>query len=590
MKVRKVTKLGFLAGVVGFIGILAAVAMLGKSSASAYTGETGDCTGCHSYLGGNLRITTDTAAKTVAPGASFAVSISWTGGGGSRTEINWPNTLSNAQFTPTPRVPYSGSNASGTVSSTLTAPSATGTYAIKVYAAQKTPTRETDYKEMTITVAAPITSYTVTASAGANGSITPSGAVSVNSGANQTFTISASSGYHVTNVLVDGKSVGAVTSYTFTNVTSNRTITANFAITSYTISFNSNGGSAVTSITQNYGIAVNAPTPPTRTGYTFAGWYSNVGLSTPYIFTTIPAGSITLYAKWTAINSYTLTYTAGANGSITGTSPQTVSQGTSGTAVTAVPAAGYHFTNWSDASTANPRTDSNVNGNISVTANFAITSYTISFNSNGGSAVTSITQNYGTAVNAPTPPTRTGYTFAGWYSNVGLSTPYIFTTIPAASITLYAKWTAINSYTLTYTAGANGSITGTSPQTVSQGTSGTAVTAVPAAGYHFTNWSDASTANPRTDSNVNGNISVTANFAITSYTISFNSNGGSAVTSITQNYGTAVNAPTPPTRTGYTFAGWYSNVGLSTPYIFTTIPSGVVSPSTPSGRPSTATP
>ena len=106
--------------------------------------------------------------------------------------------------------------------------------------------------------------------------------------------------------------------------------------------------------------------------------------------------------------------------------------------------------NWSDASTANPRTDTNVTGDISVTANFAI-----------------------------------------------------------------------NSYTLTYTAGANGTITGTSPQTVNHGASGTAVTAVPSTGYHFVNWSDASTANPRTDTNVTGDISVTANFAINSYTLTY---------------------------------------------------------------------
>ena len=109
-----------------------------------------------------------------------------------------------------------------------------------------------------------------------------------------------------------------------------------------------------------------------------------------------------------AINTYTLTYTAGANGGITGTTPQTVNHGASGTAVTAVPTSGYHFVNWSDASTANPRTDTNVTANISVTANFA---------------------------HRQLHPDLHG--------------------------------------------GANGAITGTSPQTVRYGGSGTAVTAVP---------------------------------------------------------------------------------------------------------------
>ncbi len=144
-----------------------------------------------------------------------------------------------------------------------------------------------------------------------------------------------------------------------------------------------------------------------------------------------------------SIPVYTLTYTAGANGSITGTSPQTVNYNASGSEVSAVPATGYHFTAWSDDSTANPRTDANVIADISVTANFEI-----------------------------------------------------------------------DTHTLTYTAGANGSITGTSPQTVNYNASGSEVSAVPATGYHFTAWSDDSTANPRTDANVIADISVTANFEI----------------------------------------------------------------------------
>src|SRR4029077_20245000 len=101
-------------------------------------------------------------------------------------------------------------------------------------------------------------------------------------------------------------------------------------------------------------------------------------------------------------------------GTIVGTSPQTVTSGGSGTLVTATPNANYHFVSWSDGVATAARTDTNVTANLSVTATFAI-----------------------------------------------------------------------NTYTLTYTAGANGSIVGTTPQTVSYGSSGTPVTATPAAGYHF---------------------------------------------------------------------------------------------------------
>jgi uncharacterized protein (TIGR02145 family)/prepilin-type N-terminal cleavage/methylation domain-containing protein len=88
-----------------------------------------------------------------------------------------------------------------------------------------------------------------------------------------------------------------------------------------------------------------------------------------------PGGIIDVDCSGAAASSFTLTYTAGSNGSITGTSPQTVASGGSGSAVTAVAGSGYHFVNWSDASTANPRTDTNVLANVAVTANFALTSF-----------------------------------------------------------------------------------------------------------------------------------------------------------------------------------------------------------------------
>jgi lysophospholipase L1-like esterase len=84
---------------------------------------------------------------------------------------------------------------------------------------------------VTVNVAAN-TAKTITASSGANGSISPSGSVSVNNGSDQAFTITADSGYHISDVLVDGSSVGAVSSYTFSSVTTDHTISATFARTS----------------------------------------------------------------------------------------------------------------------------------------------------------------------------------------------------------------------------------------------------------------------------------------------------------------------------------------------------------------------
>ncbi|MCX7000560.1 MAG: LamG domain-containing protein, partial [Candidatus Sumerlaeota bacterium] len=98
--------------------------------------------------------------------------------------------------------------------------------------------------------------YTITASAGANGSISPSGAVTVNYGADQGFTITPIAHYHVADVLVDSVSVGAVTSYTFLSVTTNHTIAASFAFDTYTITASAGANGSISpsgAVTVNYG-------------------------------------------------------------------------------------------------------------------------------------------------------------------------------------------------------------------------------------------------------------------------------------------------------------------------------------------------
>jgi uncharacterized repeat protein (TIGR02543 family) len=105
-----------------------------------------------------------------------------------------------------------------------------------------------------VTIAA--VQYTITASAGPNGSITPSGSVVVNSGASQAFTITANAGYHIEDVLADGVSQGTTGTYTFTNVTANHTISATFAINTYTIAASAGANGSISpngSVTVNHG-------------------------------------------------------------------------------------------------------------------------------------------------------------------------------------------------------------------------------------------------------------------------------------------------------------------------------------------------
>ena len=106
-------------------------------------------------------------------------------------------------------------------------------------------------------------------------------------------------------------------------------------------------------------------------GYQFDIWSGDVTNTADPIDVTV-TGNMAITANFT-VDTFTLNYTAGTGGSLTGDTAQVVNYGEDGTAVTAVPDLGYHFVDWSDGSTLNPRTDTNVTANKSVTANFALT-------------------------------------------------------------------------------------------------------------------------------------------------------------------------------------------------------------------------
>jgi len=259
----------------------------------------------------------------------------------------------------------------------------------------------------------------------------------------------------------------------------------------------------------------------------------------------LESGSIRLDTR-----ALSVTYSAGDGGSVTGTTLQTVVYGSAGSEVIAVPNTGFRFVKWSDDVPFAARTDTNVTVDISVTAEFAINQYSITFASAGGSVVNAITQDYGTVVAAPADPIRTGYSFMGW-------NPAMPVTMPAEHLTLTAQWT-VNQYTLTF-ASAGGSAVDAITQDY-----GTAV-AAPAdptrTGYSFMGWDPALPATMPLDG-----ATLTAQWAINQYTLTFDTGaGGSAVDAITQDYGTVVTAPADPTRTGHTFAGWDPAVPATMP-------------------------
>ena len=232
------------------------------------------------------------------------------------------------------------------------------------------------------------------------------------------------------------------------------------AVITYTVTFESNGGSSVESATVGLSSTVARPTDPTRNGYTFDNWYSDAGLTAVYNFSALVTADITLYAKWNPVVSQQYTVTFESNGG-SNVVMATVGSGDMVARPTDPTRSGYIFVDWyGDAGLATVYDFSTpVTDNITLYAKWNAT-YTVTFQSNGGSNVAMATVGSGSTVARPTNPTQSGYTFDDWYSDVGLATVYDFSTPVTANLTLYAKWNIVQ-YTVTFDAGG---ATGTPPE------------------------------------------------------------------------------------------------------------------------------
>ena len=386
------------------------------------------------------------------------------------------------------------------------------------------------------------------------------------------WTTSSTSGASQTNALSSATTVNA--DLTLYPVWSANTYTLTYAYNGAT-----GGNSTATANFTTGGTAITLPTP-TRTGFTFGGWYAEAGFTTLVSGAQSPTSSATLYAKWTQ-SSFTITYDY--NGATGGNSTVSSSFTTGGTAIT-LPAptrTGYTFGGWH----AEAGLTTLVSGAQSPTADatlyakWNVGTYTLTYTYNGAtggnSTVSSSFTTGGTAITLPSP-TRTGYTFGGWYAEVGLTTLVSGAQSPTANATLFAKWNA-GTYTLTYT--YNGATGGNSTVSSSFTTGGTAIT-LPSptrTGYNFGGWfSDVAFTNSVTGTQTpSADATLYAKWNNGIYTLTYNYNGatagnGTAADSFTTG-GTAITLPSP-TRTGYTFGGWYADAGL------TTLVSGAQSP------------
>ena len=283
-------------------------------------------------------------------------------------------------------------------------------------------------------------------------------------------------------------------------------------------------------------------------GYHFVQW-NDGNTQNPRTILVSQDSSFTAYF---ALNTYSIVATSNSTtmGSVSGGGQYTYLHEMS---MTATPAYGYHFVQWNDGVTDNPRTIT-VTRDSSFTAQFAANSYTLTVAPNDasmGSAYGAGSYNYNTTATLTAVPNY-GYHFTQW-SDAVTDNPRIVTVLNNAT---YTAQFAINSYTLTVQS-SNPAIGTTSGSGSYNYLTPVNITALPNAGYHFTQWSDGNTDNPRLIS-VTANATYTAQFAINSYAVGVTSNNstmGSVSGSGTYNHGgTATLTATP--YYGYHFVQW----------------------------------
>jgi uncharacterized repeat protein (TIGR02543 family) len=362
------------------------------------------------------------------------------------------------------------------------------------------------------------------------------------------------------------------TEYEFTTMPANNVkLYAGWKINQYTISFETNGGSVVDSITADFGAKIREPKDPSFEGYGFMGWFIDEALTIPYEFDTMPAENVTIYAKW-AKDTYRIQFMSRGGSDVEDIIAE---YGSEVKAPEEAPVKeGYTFAGWFDEMTSETPYEFTTMPakNLRLYARWTVNKYSISFETNGGSEIEAITGDYDSKVNEPKKPVKEGFAFDGWFADEELSEPFEFDTMPASDITVYAKWKK-EAFRIRFITNGGSDVDSIEAEYGDE-------IAAPAnepvkEGYTFTGWYSDKTCENKFEfaTMPASNVDVYAGWKINQYTISFETNGGSKVDDIKADYNTEVKAPATPTKDGYAFGGWYSDKELKTVYEFSLMPS-----------------
>jgi uncharacterized repeat protein (TIGR02543 family) len=298
------------------------------------------------------------------------------------------------------------------------------------------------------------------------------------------------------------------------------------------------------------------PAAPTRTGYSFLGWFTAATGGSPLTSPHTPSGcNVELIARWAPI--YNVTYEE--RGGTTVTDATFISGGT----VTLPPAptrAGFTFTGWftaPDGGTQYGSTATPPDGNVSIYAQWL--PYTVTYDERGGTSVSDTTFNCVTTcdtITLPPTPTRAGYVFEGWYTAPTGGTRYGATYVPTAKDqVIYAQWTP---YEVSFQTQGGTPVAG---WIIGSNATITLPPAPTRAGFTFNGWFTTPTGGSPVGATYGphtGDIDFYAQWSPILHNVTYEEHGGTTVPNATFVSGGTVTLPADPTRAGYTFDGWFT--------------------------------
>ena len=316
----------------------------------------------------------------------------------------------------------------------------------------------------------------------------------------------------------------------------------------WTVTFNSNGGSNVSSESVIQGERAKEPSEPSKYFSIFKGWYSDEACTQKFDFNQPITQDTTLYAKWNSL----IYVKFDANGG-KAVERYIIESGTPLGSLPSTSLEGHTLKGWYDATDKKVTASSTFDGDTTLTAKWSTDSYLVTF-MDGDNYYDFAAVDHNEPVTKPTDPQKTGYTFVGWYTDEALTTAYDFNTPVTGELTLYAKWQT-NTYQVSFDTDGGSEV---KSQEIEYNNPATKPVDPTREGYLFLGWytNQEFTTLYDFDTPVTGDTTLYAKWQANIYNVEFDSNGGSEVKSQEVAYNNPVTKPADPTREGYTFKGW----------------------------------